>query len=82
MATNFVLEKFVETSIDNTSRPLMEEIKRIVIARKHKAFQPSTQAHQEFLQTHAEKVKQLMEKYPFLQLQDELAYFKSAAETL
>jgi hypothetical protein len=82
MATNFVLEKFVETTIDNTSRPLMEEIKRIVIARKHKAFQPSTQAHQEFLQTHAEKVKLLMEKYPFLQLQDELAYFKSAAETL
>lgn len=82
MATSFVLEKFVETCIDNTSRPLMEEIKKIVIARKHKAFQPATQAHQEFLHTHAEKVKQLMEKFPFLQLQDELAYFKSADETL
>src|SRR5438046_163038 len=45
MATKFVLEKFEEACIDEESRQVMREVEQIVIARKHKAFQPSTQAH-------------------------------------
>ena len=48
-ATEFVLEKFTETCIDAESQQLMQEVKKIVIARKHKAFQPETKAHQQFL---------------------------------
>jgi len=77
MATSFVLEKFTETCIDPGARPLMEEIRKIVIARKHKAFQPATAAHQQFLKTHAEKTKELMNQFPFLDLQSELNYFSS-----
>lgn len=74
-ATSFVLDKFAESCIDPASRQLMQEIKKIVIARKHKAFQPSTQAHQQFLATHLEKVKALQDRYPFLDLAKEAAYF-------
>ncbi|MBN8676147.1 MAG: GSCFA domain-containing protein [Chitinophagales bacterium] len=77
MATSFVLEKFTETCIDPVARPLMEEIRKIVIARKHKAFQPATAAHQQFLKAHAEKTKELMDQFPFLDLQSELNYFSS-----
>ena len=77
-ATEFVMEKFNETFIDEQSLQLMEEIKKIVIARKHKAFQPETNAHKAFLKTHLEKTKELQSKFSFLDLNDEINYFTSA----
>jgi len=74
-ATEFVLEKFAEACIDEETRQLMEEVRKIVIARKHRAFQPETKAHQQFLISHYEKTKALQEKYPFLDLKEELVYF-------
>jgi hypothetical protein len=75
MATEFVLEKFADTCIDENSRQLMQEIKKIAIARNHRAFQPETKAHRQFLLNHFEKVKALQEKHPFLDLVEELNYF-------
>jgi len=74
-ATEFVMEKFNESFIDEQSRQLMEEIKKIVIARKHKPFQPETNAHKMFLKTHLEKTKELQSKFSFLDLKEEIEYF-------
>ena len=76
MATEYVMEKFAETCIDEESQELMQEIRKIVIARKHKAFQPETNAHRQFLKTQFEKTNVLQEKYPFLGLDEELMYFQ------
>ncbi|MGZ8523802.1 MAG: GSCFA domain-containing protein [Chitinophagaceae bacterium] len=78
LATDFVLQKFASACLDDEARQLMEELKKISIARRHKAFQPATVAHRQFLQSSAEKTKELQKKYPFLDLQDELNYFTSA----
>jgi len=75
MATEFVLEKFAQSCIDEASQQLMQEIKKIVIARNHKAFQPKTNAHQQFLSLNFQKIKILKDKYPFLDLEKELTYF-------
>jgi len=75
MATECVLEKFSENCIDESSRQLMQDIKKIVIARKHKAFQPETKAHRQFLSGYFEKIKALEQQFPFLDLKDELMYF-------
>ncbi len=74
-ATEFVLEKFAASCIDEASQQLMQEVRKIVIARKHRPFQPETKAHQQFLINHFEKAKLLQEKYPFLDLKEELVYF-------
>ena len=74
-ATEFVMEKFRENFIDDESQQLMEEIKKIVIARKHKPFQAETNAHKAFLKTHFEKAKELQAKHSFLDLNDEIVYF-------
>ena len=79
-ATDFVLEKFSSHYIDEESQSIMNELKKIVIARKHKAFQPDTNAHRQFLQNHFEKTKQLKSKYPFLDLEEELGYFSLAGK--
>jgi hypothetical protein len=75
MATEFVLGKFEESCIDDESCELMQEVRKIVIARKHKAFQPGTNAHRQFLTSHFEKTRALQEKYSFLDLGEELEYF-------
>lgn len=79
-ATSFVLEKFTETCIAPEAQLLMQEIKKLVIARKHKPFQPATHAHRQFLAAQAIKTRQLMQEYPFLDLRDELQYFEQAPE--
>jgi len=75
-ATEFVLEKFVQHYIDEPSQSLMQEIKKIVTARKHKPFQPATQAHRQFLQANLDKARALQQQYPFLDLSEEIRYFE------
>jgi len=76
-ATEFVLQKFIQQFIDEPSQELMQELKKIAIARKHKPFQPSTNAHKNFLAAHLNKVVLLSEKYPFLNMKEEIKYFSS-----
>jgi hypothetical protein len=76
-ATEYVLEKFSETCIDPGTREIMQEVKKIVAARMHRAFQPETKAHGQFLKSHFEKAVALQKKYPFLDLKEEIRYFSS-----
>jgi hypothetical protein len=76
-ATAFVLEKFAQHCIDEPGRRLLEEVKKIVIARRHKPFQPSTQAHRRFLRDYWEKATALAGQYPFLDLREEIDYFST-----
>ena len=74
-ATEYVFQRFTESFIDDESQSMMSEIKKIIIAFKHKPFQPSTEAHYKFLNTFLEKTKLFQVKYPHINLQDELMYF-------
>jgi hypothetical protein len=74
-ATNFVIEKFMQHYVNEASVSLSKEIEKIVTARKHKPFQPSTEAHRSFMKLHAEKTRNLLTNYPFLSLQEELDFF-------
>ncbi|AXY73053.1 GSCFA domain-containing protein [Paraflavitalea soli] len=74
-ATSFVLEHFMKHFTDAESQQVAAEVQKIVIARKHKAFHPATEAHRKFLQSHHDKAKELQAKYSFLKLQEEIDYF-------
>jgi hypothetical protein len=74
-ATAYVLENFVQYCVDATSGQLLEEVKKIVMARKHKPFQPETEAHKRFLREHWKKTNDLARQFPFLDLNEELRYF-------
>ena len=74
-ATQFVLEKFMQSFLNEESQKLAEELHKIIQARKHRPFQPDTEAHKKFLRSNYEKTVALQNKYPFLLLQEELEYF-------
>jgi len=79
-ATQFVLEQFTRHYIDKGSQAIIEEVKRIVTARRHKPFQPSTEAHKRFLRDHLQRTEELAQRCPFLDLREELAYFSAAGK--
>jgi hypothetical protein len=76
-ATEFVLQKFMETYMDDTTQELAQEIKKLNIARKHRSAHPTTEAHKKFLQTHLQKTEQLQQQYPYLDLREEIKYFEA-----
>ena len=79
-ATQYVWEKFVGACLDDRTQKLMDEIQAINIAFQHKAFNPSSQQHQKFLQTYYSKTKALQEAYPHLNFKKEISYFETGQE--
>lgn len=76
LATSYVWEKFTETCIDEESRKFIKEIAPINAALAHKPFQPDSNAHKLFRQKQVEKLQQLQASYPFLQFENEIAFFR------
>jgi hypothetical protein len=74
-ATQFVLEKFVEYGIDADSRQVLEEVKKLVVARRHRPLHPETSAHARFLKEQYERAVDLARRYPGLDLAGELSFF-------
>lgn len=74
-ATQFVLDNFIKTFVNTETRKIIEELRPVIIAMKHKAFHPESVAHKKFLLTHLEKAQRLQQQYPHLNLGRELAYF-------
>jgi hypothetical protein len=74
-ATQFVLEKFVEYGIEAGSRQVLEEVKKLVVARRHRPLHPGTEAHARFLREQYERAAELSRRYPALDLAEEMSYF-------
>ncbi len=74
-ATQFVLENFSATCFSESTKELMEQIKKLMIAKKHKPFNPQSQLHKKFLDQQLIKAKYLKDEYPYLDFSEELAFF-------
>jgi GSCFA family protein len=76
MATNYVLENFMEHYMNPETRLLAEEIRKLQSSYKHRALHPDTEAHRRFLQEQYARTLELAEKYPFLDFKPELLHFR------
>jgi hypothetical protein len=76
-ATDFVLQKFMETFMSSETLELAAEIKKLVVAARHKPTHPSTMAHQKFLNANLKKLEILLEQHPYLDFGKEQTYFSS-----
>lgn len=77
-ATQYVWEKFINACMSEDTRELMKEIAEINLAYQHKPFNPLTEQHQKFLASYFAKAKSLKSVHPYLDLENELAYFEKA----
>jgi GSCFA family len=75
MATNFVLENFMEYYVQAESRLLAEEIRKLQVSLKHRPMHPDTDAHRRFLKEQYERTLELADKYPFIDFAKEMEHF-------
>ena len=74
-ATQFVLEHFAESCMNKDTQQLMEDIQKLVIARNHKPFNPTSNQHQHFLKSQLQKTLAFKKIYPYLDFEKEFAFF-------
>ena len=78
-ATNYVWEKFLPTCIDERSIEIMKEIAVINAAVNHKPFNPGSEQHKKFKDSHLKKISALMQKHHYLQFEKEIAFLSMGA---
>lgn len=76
-ATQFVLDKFLQHYASLESLELWKELKPLLNAYRHKPFEAETAAHKRFLQLNLQKARTIKEKYPYIDLDNEIAYFSA-----
>jgi GSCFA family len=76
-ATNFVIQHFLQSFIDSSAQQLIERIKPIIIAKKHRAFNPDSIAHKKFMLQNVDAIQALLREYPHLNFDKELDYFSN-----
>ncbi|MBL0883373.1 MAG: GSCFA domain-containing protein [Chitinophagaceae bacterium] len=76
-ATQYVWEKLVNACMSEETQAVLKEIEPIRLAVQHKPFNPSTQQHQQFVQTYLHKAIQMEKQYPYISWKEEIAYLAS-----
>jgi hypothetical protein len=76
-ATQFVLDHFLKTHMTDDTLHLVDEIKKLVVAHKHRSRFPETGAHQVFLKSHLQKAKALQQQHPYLDFSEEIRHFSN-----
>ena len=78
MATSYVWEQFVQACINPGNHKLMEQVKEIVIASRHRPRFPDTIAHQQFRLACIDKAKNIMKQNTYINLLNELRCFEAS----
>ncbi len=74
-ATKFVLQHFTNSFFTEQTVELLEKIKPIILAKKHKAFNPDSIAHKKFMLQNYDAIQLIMQEHSYLDFKDEINYF-------
>jgi len=78
-ATTFVFENFCNTYLDEPAKKLLEEIKSIIAAFRHKPFQSESAAHKKFQAAQLEKINFIKTNFPFIDFSKEEKFFSQVS---
>jgi hypothetical protein len=74
-AIDYIWEKFENTFFNKETLTIAGEVNKLLQAYNHRPLKSNSESHKKFLQQNLELGKQLLKKYPFLDLKKELDYF-------
>ncbi len=78
-ATSFVFENFCNAYLDEPGRKLLEEIKLIIAAFKHKPFQSESDAYKKFQAAQLAKIKSINNNFPAIDFTIEEKFFSQVS---
>lgn len=79
-AVDYVWECFVAQCIDSQAQEFMMQWEKVVRALEHRPFQPSSEQYQKFILQNIAKIAELKERYPYLEVEDEIRKCRSLLE--
>jgi GSCFA family len=71
-ALRYIWQNVVDSMIEPNAQALMKEIHAINLELNHRPYQPESTTHQAFLKKLENKIKNITERYPFLNYEQEL----------
>lgn len=72
VAIDYVWSKFSEVYFTSATMALNKQISKLVASSRHRPFQPTSNAHQEFIASTLEAIEQLNEQHSFLDFTEEI----------
>lgn len=76
-AIDYVFEHLIHKAFSDETKLVLEKVKSIISAVKHKPFNESTEAHKKFKSSFLEKCLLLQNTHPSVDLKAEIDFFKS-----
>ena len=76
-AINYVFDKFVGVYFSEETKKINKHLLEINLAFQHKSFNSESQSHKAFKLNMMFKCKELINQFPFLNLDKELNYFEN-----
>ena len=77
IAVEYIWEKFSEIHFTESCFEIMNEVKKIAQAFKHRPRNINSEKHKEFIKANIELINKLTDKFPHLNFENELKYFNS-----
>lgn len=77
LAVDYVWDQFTAYSLDADSAALFQEVKEIVRAAMHRPLHPMTGAYRQLQVSQLKKIRDLEERYPFLDFSTEKVHFQT-----
>ena len=71
-AVDYVWERFVEHCTDEAAHTFMAEGSKVCRALEHRPFKPDSEQYRAFVRQNMLKIAELKEKYPYLEVQNEI----------
>lgn len=76
-ATNYVWNKLVDCCIDENTIQLMKQLNEINAAVNHKSFNPTTEAHQKFIDTTLSKINTIKKIHSHINFSNDESYLNA-----
>ncbi len=75
-AVNYIWQGFVGAFFNEQTINLSQELEKLNKAKNHRPFDEKSESHKNFMTKNRKKVEQLMKKYPYLELNSLMDYFR------
>lgn len=77
VAIDYIWDIFGNTYFEKETEEIIQQVEKIIRAKNHRPLNKDTSAHNKFIKSQIQLIKDLNKKYSFLDLKDELDYFNS-----
>lgn len=76
VAIDYIWDFFGETYFEKETKEIIQQIGKVIRAKKHRSMNSETEAYKKFIQDQIQFITEIDKKYDFLDLSQELNFFK------